>query len=314
MNNKKAFTLIEMMVSIGIIIILSSVFTASLTNYIGKANSASNGVESHQNKYEDAKTSVKALGGVTAAVAVVVVVPGTYTVSFNSQGGSTVGSFSGVPENTTITAPSSPTWTGHSFVAWYKESECNTAWNFGSDTVTGNVTLFAKWNTSAPAATFKVTFNYKTNTGLDTHSDITVAPGGSATPPTTPDYAGNTFDYWVGTYTNVTSDQPVTAKYKATTSAPVPVMYTSVSYESGWGGYTYACKAKIPNWTVPTYVTITLPAGAVAEAWYQCTIVSQTNGVVIVKVDANNTGPAIFVKYSEGSVFTPVVTNIVAAP
>jgi len=44
-----------------------------------------------------------------------------------------------------VTEPTAPTKTGYTFGGWYKESGCTNAWDFGSDTVTADVTLYAKW-------------------------------------------------------------------------------------------------------------------------------------------------------------------------
>jgi uncharacterized repeat protein (TIGR02543 family) len=50
-----------------------------------------------------------------------------------------------------ITAPTNPTRTGYTFGGWYKEAACTNKWNFGSDTVTDDITLYAQWtDTSAP--------------------------------------------------------------------------------------------------------------------------------------------------------------------
>ncbi|MHB8984629.1 MAG: virginiamycin B lyase family protein [Eubacteriales bacterium] len=69
----------------------------------------------------------------------------TYTVTFDSQGGSSVSSINNVTSGSTISAPTAPTKTGYTFGGWYKESSCTNAWNFSTDTVTGNITLYAKW-------------------------------------------------------------------------------------------------------------------------------------------------------------------------
>ncbi|TVX99085.1 S-layer homology domain-containing protein [Cohnella terricola] len=69
----------------------------------------------------------------------------TYTVTFDSQGGSSVSNISGVTSGSTISAPATPTLSGYTFVGWYKESSLTNAWNFSIDTVTGSLTLFAKW-------------------------------------------------------------------------------------------------------------------------------------------------------------------------
>ena len=287
MNNKKAFTLIEMMLTIGIIVILSSVLTSSVSSYVGKAQSASLGVESRQNKYEAAKSSVNALSGVTAAPEEVVVVPVTYTVIFNykDSAGLAASITRTVSSGGTATLPDSSAYAGYAGSTFSK-------WIGTYTNVTSNQTVNAEYITAA-VSTYTVTFNYKDSTGAAAPANVqNVTSGGSATPPPTTGYAGYTFDSWDGIYTNITSNQTVNAVYKAIPSAPVPVPNTKFVIQSGWSGYTYACKATIPKWTVSTYVTITLPAGAVAAAWYQCTIVSQTNGVVVVKVSDNNTGLA----------------------
>ena len=66
------------------------------------------------------------------------------TISFNSNGGSTISNISVIYGNTAA-KPANPIKTGYTFVGWYKDSMCTIAWNFGTDVVTGNTTLFAKW-------------------------------------------------------------------------------------------------------------------------------------------------------------------------
>jgi uncharacterized repeat protein (TIGR02543 family) len=82
---------------------------------------------------------------------------GSFTIIFNPNGG-TGGPTPQIVSGGAYTPPASPTptrgifWT---FDGWYKEAACTSAWT-GSDTVTGNVTLYAKWNwawTVIPAGT-----------------------------------------------------------------------------------------------------------------------------------------------------------------
>jgi len=68
----------------------------------------------------------------------------SYTVTFNSRGGSYVSSQT-VEHGGKVTKPTNPTRTGYTFGGWYKESGCTTPWDFATDTVTTNVTLYAKW-------------------------------------------------------------------------------------------------------------------------------------------------------------------------
>ncbi|PKM55661.1 MAG: hypothetical protein CVV00_03030 [Firmicutes bacterium HGW-Firmicutes-5] len=71
-------------------------------------------------------------------------VPVTYTVTFDSQGGSLVPEII-VNDNTKFSTPTGPTQSGYAFGGWYKESACTNAWDFENDIVTSNTTLYAKW-------------------------------------------------------------------------------------------------------------------------------------------------------------------------
>ena len=67
-----------------------------------------------------------------------------YTVSFDTQGGSIVESQK-VPGNSKAVKPTQPTRSGYTFGGWYKDSALTQAWNFSSDVVTSDITLYAKW-------------------------------------------------------------------------------------------------------------------------------------------------------------------------
>lgn len=74
--------------------------------------------------------------------------PVQHTVTFDSQGGSAVSSITNVDSGTTISAPPAPTRAGYTFAGWYKEAAGTNAWNFKSDTVTSDMTLYAKWTSN----------------------------------------------------------------------------------------------------------------------------------------------------------------------
>ena len=75
-----------------------------------------------------------------------------HTVIFDSQGGSNVGTRTAT-HGGTVANPGSPTRSGYVFDGWYKESACTNAWNFDTDTVTGDITLYAKWKEDVPTHT-----------------------------------------------------------------------------------------------------------------------------------------------------------------
>jgi uncharacterized repeat protein (TIGR02543 family) len=113
-----------------------------------------------------------------------------YTVTFESNGGSAVTALSNVTTGTTITAPTAPTKAHYTFDGWYKEVGLTTLWNFTTDTVTANTTLYAKWT----AITFTVTFNV--DGGSAVASLPSVMSGATITAPTAPTKANYTFDGW----------------------------------------------------------------------------------------------------------------------
>ncbi|MDR2808009.1 MAG: InlB B-repeat-containing protein, partial [Spirochaetaceae bacterium] len=74
--------------------------------------------------------------------------PATFTVTFNVNGGSAVAPISDVASGAKISKPADPAKKDSTFVGWYKEAALTTAWNFNSDTVTADITLYAKWGAS----------------------------------------------------------------------------------------------------------------------------------------------------------------------
>ena len=66
------------------------------------------------------------------------------TVTFNSQDGSSIDSMEIISGNR-ILEPATPTKNGFVFVGWYKETECITEWDFSSDKIISDITLYAKW-------------------------------------------------------------------------------------------------------------------------------------------------------------------------
>jgi uncharacterized repeat protein (TIGR02543 family) len=115
----------------------------------------------------------------------------TYTVTFNSNGGSAV-SPQAVATGGKVAAVAPPTRSGYTFAGWYSNAAFTTLWDFGASTVTGNITLYAKW-IAVGATTYTVTFN--TNGGSAV-SPQTVEAGGRVAVVTPPTRSGYIFDGW----------------------------------------------------------------------------------------------------------------------
>lgn len=67
-----------------------------------------------------------------------------YTVTFDSQGGSAVTAQT-VDYNALAAEPGVPVKTDCAFQAWYREASYTTLWDFATDTVTADMTLYARW-------------------------------------------------------------------------------------------------------------------------------------------------------------------------
>ena len=68
----------------------------------------------------------------------------TVTVTFDSRGGSAVDSQK-VIVGGKAAKPADTAQSGYIFDGWYKEADCITPWDFDTDMVIGNITLYAKW-------------------------------------------------------------------------------------------------------------------------------------------------------------------------
>ena len=82
-----------------------------------------------------------------------------FTVTFEANGGSLTQRQQIIPYGNKIVTPPTITRIDYSFVGWYKEATFIDAWNFASDTVTENITLYAKWE--SPTIIPGINFNAK---------------------------------------------------------------------------------------------------------------------------------------------------------
>jgi uncharacterized repeat protein (TIGR02543 family) len=92
-----------------------------------------------------------------------------------------------VPGGSVIAKPADPTLANCSFAGWHKEAAGTTPWNFATDTVAANTTLYAKWT---------VTVSFDANGGTEAPAAQTLARGSLITVPADPVFAGKTFAGW----------------------------------------------------------------------------------------------------------------------
>jgi uncharacterized repeat protein (TIGR02543 family) len=215
---------------------------------------------------------------------------GGFTVTFNSNGGSNVASISGVESGTGIDKPADPTKDGFDFAGWYKEAALTTLWNFASDPVTANTTLYAKW--VAEGSTFTVTFN---STGGSAVATLTgVESGARISAPAAPTRSGFTFDGWfkevtLTTQWNFNTDTvtaSITLYAKWTSSGGDIVPLTGFSIDTSISVERQATKQLTPVFTPldATEQTVAYTSANVAVA-----TVHATSGVVTGVAKGNTT-------------------------
>lgn len=86
---------------------------------------------------------------------VTVIVSDGCRIRFETNGGSEVPDQS-VALGGKIKQPDDPTKEGFYLEGWYSDMDLQHKWDFAKDTVSGNMTLYAKWTTEAPAPHFSM--------------------------------------------------------------------------------------------------------------------------------------------------------------
>ncbi|MDE2524227.1 MAG: InlB B-repeat-containing protein [Methanocorpusculum sp.] len=104
-----------------------------------------------------------------------------FRVLFETQGGSFISPATGLSYGDRVAEPATPVKDGYTFGGWYKDSACTQGWSF-SDSIPGDMTLYAKWTSSAgtPAeATATATATAQTTTKATTAPVPTQAQSGT---------------------------------------------------------------------------------------------------------------------------------------
>jgi len=115
----------------------------------------------------------------------------TFTAAFESNGGSAADSIR-VASGSLLPLPNIPTRSGYIFAGWYKDAGLTLEWNFNTDTVTEDITLYAKWTQGVPQ-TFTVAFE---SNGGSAVGSVNVQGGSLLARPVNPVKSGYIFAGW----------------------------------------------------------------------------------------------------------------------
>ena len=189
--------------------------------------------------------------------------PVVYTITFNSNDGTSV-----APQNVNagekLTEPTpAPTREGFTFDGWYEDSTFSTKFNFDTP-ITDNMTLYAKWTEN------KYTLTFDANGGSGTMTPVTDLTGEYTLPAnefTAP--SGKQFKGW-----SLTTDGAIVTKVDMTENRTVyaiweniPVVTYTVSFAANGGTGAMADVTGISGeYTLPAN-GFTAPAGKQFKAW-----------------------------------------------
>jgi len=137
-----------------------------------------------------------------------------YTVRFDSKGGTPTPPEQSVKTGNKVNRPADPIRENYTLTGWATaDNEASPLWNFETEPVTGDMTLFARW----AIKTYPVSFDSDGGSAVTTQN---VAHGSAATKPADPTRNGYAFDGWfVGDAAwnfNAPITAPVTLKAKWT--------------------------------------------------------------------------------------------------
>jgi uncharacterized repeat protein (TIGR02543 family) len=189
----------------------------------------------------------------------------TYTVTFDSNGGSAVDAVTGIAYNATVTLPTAPTKALNTFAGWFSDDGTFLVPFTAATPVITDVTVYAKWT----AETYTVTFD---SNGGSAVSPITgIAYNATViTLPADQTLAGNTFAGWFtddGTFTN-----PFTAATPVTASITVYAQWTAetytVTFDSNGGSAVDPVTGIAYNATVITLPADPTLAGNTFVGWF----------------------------------------------
>ncbi|SKA04098.1 InlB B-repeat-containing protein [Anaerorhabdus furcosa] len=113
-----------------------------------------------------------------------------FSVTFDSNGGSTVDNLEDIPYDTKLASLTIPKKAGYDFEGWYKDDKLLQKWDFDADTITSNTTLYAKWKLK----NYSVTYDSQGGSSVVAKTEVKYSDKGLL--PSDPVKEGYTFKGW----------------------------------------------------------------------------------------------------------------------
>ena len=191
-----------------------------------------------------------------------------YTVTYDSQSGSSVAPQLVVSGETVVTLPAAPTKTGYNFGSWNTHGDGSGTAFIGTTVVTGNITVYAQW------ASYDYTVTYDSQSGSAVSPQHVISPATTVvTLPAAPTRTSYTFAGWWtgtgGTGTQFTASTPVTASIPVYAYWTTSTVYT-VTFDSQ-GGTAVSPQQVVSGGTVGTLPADPTRTGFTFGGWYTAT-------------------------------------------
>lgn len=146
-----------------------------------------------------------------------------YTVSFDAAGGSAVAPVT-VLNGKTLARTADPTREGYVFLGWYRDAALSESFRTGSDPVTSDVTLYARWAEKTAGQT-EFTVSFDVGYEGETFASVQTVGGKLYGAPVPAARDGYTFAGWWVSMSN-TADR-ITCRYEEPTSKTAGTVFTA---------------------------------------------------------------------------------------
>ena len=246
----------------------------------------------------------------------------THTVTFNANGGAYTGGATAttrtalhgqkIPEPTAAEQPNN---TGKTFASWCTDAAGTTAWNFATDTVTHDITLYAKWSDGTGTAYTVEHYKQKLDgtypaTATETDSGLTGTTGASLSVGngiTLKDYPGFEYDRLEPASPTIAADGSTVVKvYYKQNVVTITLKVdggTGGSLKGEYNGTSETASGNTPkNLTVPRGSTVSFTAtpatGYAVHSWTGLTASPSTSTTATLAVTADT---AVTVKFYQNT-------------
>ena len=154
-----------------------------------------------------------------------------YTVKFDAAGGTPAPGNQSIAEGAKVTRPSPMSNGALGFGGWYKDAGCTNQWDFATDMVSSEITLFAKWAASGHTVTFDA------DGGRPAPSDQEILTGSLSIEPPAMGKSGFGFAGWYTdlSYTTQWDFTADTVTGNITLHAKWDTQYNTVTFEANGG-------------------------------------------------------------------------------